>query len=147
MYRLQYRNFGSYSSLVTNHTVDVGDHAGIRWYELRNSGAGWSVYQQGDYAPDTDHRWMGSIAMDTAGNIALGYSVSGGGVYPSIRYAGRQASDPLGTLPLTEVAIANGGGSQTSTTHRWGDYSSMSVAAGRLHLCLHQPVPARHNSG
>ncbi len=36
MYRLQYRNFGTYATLVTNHTVDVNglDHGGIRWYEL-----------------------------------------------------------------------------------------------------------------
>ena len=38
MYRLQYRNFGTHQTLVVNHTVDVDatDHAGIRWYELRN---------------------------------------------------------------------------------------------------------------
>ena len=33
-------------------------------------------FQQGTFAPDATYRWMGSIAMDQAGNIALGYSVS-----------------------------------------------------------------------
>ena len=78
MYRLNYRNFGTHESLVVNHTVSVGDsayHAGIRWYELRKNGGAWSVYQQGTYAPDSNSRWMGSIAMDGHGNIALGYSV------------------------------------------------------------------------
>jgi hypothetical protein len=81
MYRLQYRNFGTYETLVVNHSVDVNgaDHAGVRWYEIRNPGNGPSIYQQGTYAPDANHRWMGSAAMDGAGNIALGYSVAGSG--------------------------------------------------------------------
>ena len=29
----------------------------------------------GTYAPDADNRWMGAIAMDGLGNIALGYNV------------------------------------------------------------------------
>lgn len=129
MYRLQYRNFGAYAALVANHTVDVDstDHAGIRWYELRNAGSGWSIYQQGTYAPDGDHRWMGSIAMDKDGNIALGYSVSGAATYPSVRYTGRLATDPLGTLPQGETSLVEGTGSQLSSTSRWGDYSLMAV--------------------
>lgn len=76
MYRLQYRNFGSYETMVVNHTVAVGDfanHAGIRWYEFRKYGSGaWSIYQQGTYAPDANHRWMGSIAMDGEGQHCVG---------------------------------------------------------------------------
>ena len=128
MYRLAYRNFGSHSALVANHTVDAGTNkAGIRWYEIRNPGAGASIFQQGTYSPDANHRWMGSIAMDGSGNIALGYSVSNSTLFPSIRYTGRLASDPLGTLPQGEGEIIAGGGSQTHSASRWGDYSSMSV--------------------
>ncbi len=128
MFRLQYRNFGTYSTMVTNHTVDVGSgHAGIRWYELRKSGSSWSIYQQGTYAPDSDHRWVGSIAMNASGNILLGYSVSSSTTYPSIRYTGRLASDPLGQMTVTETSIIAGSGSQTNTARRWGDYSMMSV--------------------
>ncbi len=129
MYRLQYRNFGSYQTLVSNHTVDVdgNDHAGIHWFELRNEGSGWQMYQQGVFAPDADHRWMGSIAVDHVGNIALGYSVSSASTYPSIRYAGRLSSDPLGTLPQGEGEIVAGSGYQESSYGRWGDYSMMGV--------------------
>ena len=79
MYRLQYRNFGTHESLVVNQTVDADatDHAGIRWYEVRNPGSSPFIYQQGTYAPDDNHRWMGSAAMDGSGNLALGFSVSG----------------------------------------------------------------------
>lgn len=128
MYRLQYRNFGTHQSMVVNHTVDVGaDHAGIRWYELRNTGSGWSIYQQGTYAPDSNHRWMGSIAMDSAGNISLGYSLSSSSVYPSIAYTGRLVNDPLDTMPQGETILVSGSGSQASSSGRWGDYSSMSI--------------------
>ncbi len=129
MYRLQYRNFGGYETLVTNHTVDAGSaRAGVRWYEMRKSGGAWSVYQQGTYAPaDTAHRWMGSVALDHNGNMAVGYSASSSSVYPSIRYTGRLVGDPLDTLPQGETSIIAGGGSQTHSAARWGDYSMLGV--------------------
>lgn len=128
MWRLQYRNFGTHETLVGNFVTDVDgtDHGGIRWFELRKTGVGpWTLFQQGTQAPDSDHRWMGSIAMDKAGNIALGYSVSSTSVFPSIRYAGREAVDPVGTLQ-GEASIIAGAVSQTAAD-RWGDYSSMNV--------------------
>ncbi len=131
MVRLQYRNFGLYQSMVTCHTVNVdgAGTAGMRWYELRNSGSGWSIYQQGTYAPDASCRWMGSVAMNAQGDIALGYSVSdAASVYPSIRYTGRHASDPLGMMTITEQTVVSGTASQTNSSYgRWGDYSGMSV--------------------
>jgi hypothetical protein len=132
MYRQQYRLFNGYSSMVLNHTVDgTAGRAGVRWYELRNTGTGWSIYQQATYSPaDNASRWMGSIAQDTAGTIAMGYSVSGPNLYPSIRYTGRLKSDPLNQMTMTEKGIINGGGSQTGIWNgrsRWGDYSALSV--------------------
>ena len=130
MHRLQYRNFGGYETLVSNHTVDVDgtDHAGIHWFELRKEtlGADWGLYQQGVYAPDSSQRWMGSLALDHVGDLALGYSVSSLTVYPSVRYTGRLAGDPLGSLPQGEKSIVEGTGSQLSS-NRWGDYSMMGV--------------------
>ena len=129
MYRLQYRNFGTHESLVVNHTVDADntDHAGVRWYEVRNPGTLPVIYQQGTYAPDFDHRWMGSAAMDSAGNIGLGFSVSGAVTFPSIRYTGRLATDPLNVMTLGEADLMVGSGSQLHSSGRWGDYSSLVV--------------------
>ncbi|MBI2829298.1 MAG: hypothetical protein HYX77_08525 [Acidobacteria bacterium] len=129
MYRLQYRNFGTHEALVANHTVDAtgADRAAIRWYELRNYGSGWGIHQQGTYSPDYHHRWMGSVAMNRAGDIALGYSISSGSVYPSIRATGRFAGDAPGVMTQGEVVIAEGSGHQTHTSGRWGDYSTLSV--------------------
>jgi hypothetical protein len=129
MYRLQYRNFGGHQTLVVNHTVDVNgaDRAGVRWYELRNTGSGWSIYQQGTYSPDSHHRWMASVAMNSAGDIALGFSVSSTSVYPSIRATGRLAGDALGQMTQGEVEIRTGSGYQQHSSGRWGDYSMLAV--------------------
>ncbi|MBP1704072.1 MAG: hypothetical protein H6Q38_3179, partial [Chloroflexi bacterium] len=129
MFRLQYRNFGTYQALVSNHTVDVDntDHAGVHWLELHDDGSGWDLYQDGVFAPDSANRWMGSAALDVTGNMALGYSVSSSSVYPSIRYTGRLVGDPLNTLPQGEAELIAGGGSQQSGFSRWGDYSMMGV--------------------
>jgi len=138
-WRLAYRNFKSYETLVTNQTVEaLPGVAGVRWYEIRRSnggtvypsgGSAYSLYQQGTYAPnDGVHRWMGSVAMDKKGNIAAGYSVSNAtDVYPGIRYTGRLAGDPPGQMTLGEGVIINGTGVQTTTNSRWGDYTSLNI--------------------
>ncbi|ADD40251.1 carboxypeptidase regulatory-like domain-containing protein [Stackebrandtia nassauensis] len=128
MYRAGYRNFDDHQSIVLNQSVDANgaDHAGVRWYELRNTGGDWKIHQQSTFAPDADHRWMGSIGMDVSGNIAMGYTISNTNRYPSIGYAGRLADDPLGQLSQGEAVMTEGTGSQTGF-NRWGDYSSMSV--------------------
>jgi hypothetical protein len=130
MHRLQYRNFGTHESLVVAHTVDVGgDHAGARYYEVRRTlpGGSFAVNEQASFAPDTDHRWMPSAAMDHLGNLAVGYSVSSTTTFPSIRYAGRLAADPPGGLAQGEATLVAGAGSQTHASGRWGDYSMLAV--------------------
>jgi hypothetical protein len=135
MWRLQYRNFGTHETLVGNFTVDAdgNDGHGIRWFELRKSpGAGWALHQEGTFAPQPPdatsfvHRWMGSVAMDQVGNIALGYSVSNEtDIFPSIRYTGRRAVDGLNFMTQGERTII-AGGSQIRN-FRWGDYTSLNV--------------------
>jgi hypothetical protein len=129
-FRLAYRNFKDHESLVTSQSVEAAPGvAGERWYEIRRVGGTYSLYQQGTYAPgDGVHRWMGSIAQDKKGDMALGYSVVNGvDVFPGIRYTGRLAGDPLGQMTLGEGTIINGSGVQTTTNSRWGDYTDMTV--------------------
>jgi hypothetical protein len=130
MYRLAYRNFGSRESLVVNHSVTVGSSVGLRWYEIRNPGSQPYIYQRGTFAPQSDgnFRWMGSMAMDKAGDIAVGYSVSSSSIFPEIRFTGRVPTDTLGTLGAEQTIVFNPppGGSQLKLSN-WGDYSSMSI--------------------
>jgi hypothetical protein len=146
MFRLTYRNFGDHESLMVNHTVDTPPDPstgvarnGVRWYELRNVSATPTVYQQGTFAPFDPAslngplwRWMGSLAMDHSGNIAIGYSASGPNYFPSLHYAGRLTGDPLGQLTQGEAVMFLGQGIEVNTgifpfRNRWGDYSAITV--------------------
>jgi hypothetical protein len=128
MWRVQYRNFGAYQAMVGNFVTDVNDsdHAGIRWYEVRR-GQNWVLHQEGTVtAADDVNRWMGSIAMDKYGNIALGYNISSDTTaFPSIRYTGRLAADTLGQMTQGENVVING--TAANASFRWGDYNSMNV--------------------
>lgn len=126
MYRLAYRNLGTREALVVNHSVVAGTTVGVRWYELNITGGVPSVRQQSTYSPDATYRWMGSAAMDHVGNIAIGFSASSSTVRPSVRFAGREAADPLNTLSI-ENELHTGTGSQATGLSRWGDYSTMAV--------------------
>ncbi len=139
MFRLAYRNFGSHESLVVTHTVNASGltpstpaslRAGVRYYELRRTlpGGSFTVNEQATFAPaDGLERWMGSAAMDGSGNLAVGYSASSSTSFPSMRYAGRLATDPPNGLFQGETVMIAGTGAQTATQSRWGDYSALSV--------------------
>ncbi len=123
MYRLAWRKFpDGHESLVVTHSISTG----IRWYEVQNPNGTPTVFQQGTFAPTSATRWMGSIAMDQVGDIALGYSESSSTVHPSVFITGRVPSDGAGSLE-TEMSIVSGTGSQTGGLTRWGDYSAMTV--------------------
>lgn len=127
MYRLAYRNFGNHESLVVNHSViPAGGNSGIRWYEIQDPNGTPVVAQQSTYAPDANFRWMGSIAMDVNGDIALGYSVSSSSTFPSIAVTGRAFNDPVNTLQA-ETPVMTGAGAQIGGLSRWGDYSAMQI--------------------
>jgi hypothetical protein len=109
-----------------NHSV--GSPAGIRWYEIQNPNGTPTVAQQGTFSPDSSDRWMGSTAMDSAGDQAIGYSVvnASGGLDPTVRFTGRTPSDPAGTMEA-ETNVVTGTGVQQATANRWGDYSAMQL--------------------
>lgn len=130
------RNFGTHESLVYTFVTDVengNNRAGIRWVELRrDSESGWSVFQEGTFAPDDGlDRFMSSIAIDSRGHIALGYNASSPETFAGIRITGRNDGDPLGEMTYDEVVLQEGL-STINSGGRFGDYSQMSVAPGGL---------------
>jgi hypothetical protein len=129
-YAANYRSFGTHNSwLITFLTdVDGNDLGGIRWIELRNDATSdWSIYQEGTYAPsDGNSRFMGSSAMDAAGNIGLAFNIASATMPPGIRYTGRFDGDPLGEMTIAETEIVEGVGVQTFS-NRFGDYSHMTM--------------------
>lgn len=137
MNRAIYRNFGTHEAIVCSHVTDVNtmDRAGVRWYELRRAALSnpWSIHQQGTYSPDAAHRWMSSIAINANGDIALSYNVSSSSVFPSIRYTGRYASDPLGQMTIAETSIV--AGTSRNASNRYGDYNSLDVDPANQSFC------------
>lgn len=135
MYPTSYRRFETHNSVVFNFVVDVDpsqvEHAGIRWYELRQDAAGgpWRVYQEGTYAPDISDRWCGSIGIDKHGNIGMGFTVVNDNpeepIYPTLRYTGRYAGDPLGVMTFQEETTAKS--TVPNDSNRYGDYSHTSI--------------------
>lgn len=131
MMQNQYTNIGGVESLWTTHTIRNPTTAGVsavRYYQTTVTGGtvAATTTQAATHAPDTTNRYMPSVAVDRAGNMALGYSASTAALFPAIRYAGRLSTDPVNTLPLTESSLIEGTGSQNTST-RWGDYSAMTL--------------------
>jgi hypothetical protein len=133
MVQNQYTNFGGVESLWVPHTVRRANTSGFaapRWYQIDVTGGNVNptIPQAATWDPDganVNHRFMPSLALDRAGNLAMGYSISNATtMFPSMAYAGRLAGDPVNTFSQTETMMFTGTASQTSSV-RWGDYSSM----------------------
>ncbi|HET9032160.1 MAG TPA: hypothetical protein VFN25_04555 [Dokdonella sp.] len=136
MFPLHYRSMGGTESIVGNFVTKIGANnlSAIRWFELRRTGGlagSWSLYQEGTYAPADSggpaNRWMGASAMDSAGNIAMGFSIDrvSPAIYPGLSYVGRMAGDPSGVMTTAETPLVAGASSQNGD--RWGDYFQLGV--------------------
>ncbi|HEX6163367.1 MAG TPA: carboxypeptidase-like regulatory domain-containing protein [Vicinamibacterales bacterium] len=138
MMQNQYSNIGGIESLWNAHTAGASgttsSQAAVRYYEVRVTGGtvAANATQAFTYSPDTAlSRFMPSLAVDRAGNMAIGYSTSSLSAFPAIKYAGRLAGDPANSITQTETSLINGTGTQSGscggTCERWGDYSTMTL--------------------
>jgi len=130
-----YRFDGATESLWTSNTVCTDapctQPTGIRWYQFDVTGGTFPAtpVQQQTWTNNDDglYRFMSSIAVDNAGDTVIGYSTSSSTAFPGIRYAGRLSSDPPSNLGQGEATMFSGGGSESDTNGRWGDYSMTTV--------------------
>jgi hypothetical protein len=129
MYRLSYRNYGNTQAMVVNHSVQVSSaskQTGIRWYKLCHQAGAvpFNACKESTFSPDAaTYRWMGSIAQNGAGDLALGYSTSSGSMYPSVAVTGLEP----GEAGMEMEKVMYSGPNFQDTYSRWGDYSSMAV--------------------
>ncbi len=137
MMQNQYRRIDGVESLWVNHTTGTSGSAtsptSVQWAQIDVTGSTvqTSPVQQQIYknGSDTLDRFMGSLAVDHQGDMALGFSATNASTAPDIRYAGRLSTDALNGLPRTEVTmlptvtryVQSGG------YNRWGDYSAMNT--------------------
>jgi hypothetical protein len=130
-----YQNLAGTESLWASGTVctDVNCtvQTGVRWYQFNVTGGTFPAtpVQQQTWTNGNDglYRFMPSIAVDNAGNTAIGYSTSNSTNFPGIRYAGRLATDPSNDLGQGENTMFSGTGSESDTNGRWGDYSMTTI--------------------
>ena len=131
MYMTNYRRFPTHNSAILNFVVDLNGNdnlAGVRWYELRQNADGqpWTIYQEGTYSQPNGHSaFCGAMSMDSMGNIGLGYTVVSSTQFPSLRFTGRYASDPLGIMTISEDIIINS--TIIDPNNRYGDYAQMTI--------------------
>jgi len=127
---------GSTQHFLVTHSVNNTAAVAARWYEFRAADASptaLALYQSGNTPDDSEYRWMGSVARDKYGDIALAYSRSSAAAvdYPSLYLSGQSSGEAPGTTDA-ETLIFRGSGSQTDTANRWGDYSSMALDGADL---------------
>ena len=129
----QYSNLSGVESLWVSHTVrrqDTSGFAAPRWYQVPvTGGTVANDIQSVTWDPDganVTYRYIPSLAVDRAGNMALGYTTSNSTTNPGIKYAGRLSTDPVNTFSQTEQTLIQGAGTQTGIA-RWGDYSAMTL--------------------
>ena len=136
MYRLAHFDDGTTQHFLVTHSVNNTTAVAARWYEFRSpdtSPTALALHQSGNTLDDGEYRWMGSVAKDKFGDIALGYSRSSAaaGDFPSLYLSGQTAGEVAGTTDA-ETLIFAGSGSQSDTANRWGDYSSMALDGADL---------------
>ncbi len=125
--RLVFRRYADHDALAGVFTVGGGSGesgAAPHWFELRKTGAGWSLHTEGTHDPGDGHdRTLASLALDGAGNMAIGYSTTSSAIFPRIDSATRRASESSFSPEATLLA----GTGSNSLTAEWGEVSSMVV--------------------
>jgi hypothetical protein len=143
MVQNQYSNLAGAESLWLSHTVGAGNpgpanvtsaQSAVRYYQVNVTGGtvAASLPQAFTYSPDaTVFRYMPSVAVNRAGDLAMGYTTSNATTNPTLSYAGRLAADAPNTITFSEQLLFAGTGSQSgtcgTTCTRWGDYSAMTL--------------------
>ena len=129
-YRAAYRNLGDRQSIVVNQTVRTSSsgeyRAGVRVHELSKSGTAFTVRDSSTIGDAASSRWIGGVAQDGQGNLAVSYNYVRDDKQPSILYTGRLASEPVGAF-RTEATLVEGTGVQRAFGYRWGDYNSINI--------------------
>jgi len=100
----------------------------LRWAQVDPTGP--SVVDAGVFGSSGEYRFHPDLAADDCDNMAIGYTKSSSGSFPSVWVTGREATDTPGTLQA-EVLLKPGerdyDSFQSGSFHRWGDYTGMTI--------------------
>jgi len=115
-------------SIWACHDVNIDGRSAVRWYEM--DPVTLSTVQVGTISDPSLHYFYGSIAVNAAGDVGLGFSGSNADQYAGCYFTGRLADDPPGeTGPpaLYKAGAAAQNNIDGFGRNRWGDYSMTTV--------------------
>lgn len=123
------------AQIVPGSGTNSGE-ATTHWFKASASSStpSTTISDQGDIGGEeiatSTYTFMPSIAVNSSGDMIVGFAASASTIFPGAYYAGRLSGDGAGTTNAAVVVKAGEdyyfrafGGSQ----NRWGDYSGMSI--------------------
>ena len=116
---------------MTNQTISCNPGSGtvdcVRWAQINP--ATNTIVDAGVLASNGEYRTFANAVSNSCGDMAVGYSKGSSSTFPSTYVAGRQSTDPAGTLQA-ETLLKAGEGTFTcfdGSPYRWGDYTGMTI--------------------
>lgn len=97
----------------------------LRWAEIDPTGP--SVVNAGVYGSPGQYRSFPDLAVDSCGNMMMGYSKTSASTNPGVFAVGRDSSGAV----QTEISVKNAEGVYVAfdgAPYRWGDYTEMTIA-------------------
>ena len=99
----------------------------VRWVKIDPATA--TIADAGVLGTTGQHRIFGNLAVNSCGDMAIGYTKTGSALFPGVFVTGRLADDPVHTLQA-ETQVRAGAITYTAfdgSPHRWGDYTGMTI--------------------
>ncbi|MEO5359415.1 MAG: FG-GAP-like repeat-containing protein [Nitrospirota bacterium] len=127
---------GGYLWATQSVTNSAATKTEVAWYQINPASASTTLasagtpVQQGRVSDPNLFYYFPSIAVNSAGDAALGFSGSSSSTYAGGYYTARLSTDAAGTMQSVAQLVAGAAPyylTYSGTENRWGDYSATTV--------------------
>jgi hypothetical protein len=122
-----FRGGSVWCAFATRHNWDEPVNvAAIHWVQIEAASA--ALTQEGIYGAKAAYYSYPAVMPNNNGDMVLVFSHCSANDYASVRFTGRKASDPLGTLRNSTTLKAGSAGylgRDGNGRNRWGDYAGI----------------------
>jgi hypothetical protein len=130
-----WRNGNLYATATVTPPSEIPHRSAVHWFRIDTTDLTTpAIADQGDITGDDlgpfTYTYDGSVAVDSTGNMAIGFSASNSSTLsPGAYYTVHLATDPPGTVEPSGTLMAGQGpyGDGSGGPDRWGDYSGAAV--------------------
>lgn len=121
-----YRNGSLWTTQTAFLPLAAPTRAAVQWWQLNPAGGAVQQFGRVDDPTGTVFYAFPSLAVNSAGDVLLGFAQFSSGIFASAAYAFRTAADTAGTM--RDPVILKAGETTyfktfSGTKNRWGDYS------------------------